>query len=430
MKRKLMAAAGLVTFLLRLGLVLATQSYRHPTTWEFERVTQNMMAGRGFMLPHLGIPYYSLHPPLYDLLSLMVYTLVGHHQAAILVMQAVFSSLLAALTVHLAHRFTGSLAAGILAGGLVATHPGLLYYDIHHLHPLSFGALLFALILWAAMRWWVYRRIRDAAWLGAAVALAMHERGTAGLFLLPAMVWMGWHLRVHRRRVAASLGALVAGCVLVLAPWTIRNYLVHGRFVLMITLKNEHLWLGNNPRFSGSALTQANEPIFNAIPPELLSRLEAQTNEVDQQRIFGEVAWAYIRQDPGAFVVRTLRKLYYFFWFSPQSGLWYPQRYLHWYRLYYGSVLGLAMVGWVRSVRAAAPRTRAMAWAMVGLILSVAVAQSLCYVEGRHRWGIEPLLLMFTAGGGAWLVERLRQCWWTMRANAGPFVIGDARRWK
>ena len=33
------------------------------------------------------------------------------------------------------------------------------------------------------------------------------------------------------------------------------------------------------------------------------------------------------------------------------------------------------------------------------MLLSISLAQSIFYVEGRHRWAVEPLILIFTAAG-------------------------------
>ena len=60
---------------------------------------------------------------------------------------------------------------------------------------------------------------------------------------------------------------------------------------------------------------------------------------------------------------------------------------------YYLPVFLLALVGsWVVGRDRAGPRHAVvLLWMMMG---ALAVAQSLFYVEGRHRWAIEPLLIV------------------------------------
>jgi hypothetical protein len=45
---------------------------------------------------------------------------------------------------------------------------------------------------------------------------------------------------------------------------------------------------------------------------------------------------------------------------------------------------------------------------LVMLLLALSGLQSLYYVEGRHRWAVEPLLLAISGGGIAWIRERGR----------------------
>ena len=42
---------------------------------------------------------------------------------------------------------------------------------------------------------------------------------------------------------------------------------------------------------------------------------------------------------------------------------------------------------------------------LVVFMLGISVAQSFYYVEGRHRWGVEPLLLILVGGGIAHVVR-------------------------
>jgi hypothetical protein len=64
---------------------------------------------------------------------------------------------------------------------------------------------------------------------------------------------------------------------------------------------------------------------------------------------------------------------------------------------------GLAALGlWTRSRwRGPAPALSTM----LATILCIWIAQSLFYVETRHRWGVEPLMLVLSSAG-AWSLLR------------------------
>jgi len=46
-------------------------------------------------------------------------------------------------------------------------------------------------------------------------------------------------------------------------------------------------------------------------------------------------------------------------------------------------------------------------------LLGLSGLQSLYYVEGRHRWAVEPLWLVVAGGGAVWAIE-----WWRRRRIA------------
>jgi hypothetical protein len=39
--------------------------------------------------------------------------------------------------------------------------------------------------------------------------------------------------------------------------------------------------------------------------------------------------------------------------------------------------------------------------------VGLSLLQSVYHVDGRHRWGIEPILVALSGGGAAFLIERL-----------------------
>ncbi len=46
---------------------------------------------------------------------------------------------------------------------------------------------------------------------------------------------------------------------------------------------------------------------------------------------------------------------------------------------------------------------------LIGFPVSVSLLQSMYYVEGRHRWGVEPVLLLLAAAGWMECLNRGRE---------------------
>jgi len=133
-------------------------------------------------------------------------------------------------------------------------------------------------------------------------------------------------------------------------------------------------------------------------------RIEGKT-EAEQDEIFGRAAWEFMAADPLATLRRTAMKLKDFWWAGSQVGILYPSLWTNAYLAYYIAVLVFTAFGLVRLVRDGAMRSLA---AIALTVVPVSLLQSLYYAEGRHRWEIEPLLLVLAAAGLVAVVGRLR----------------------
>ena len=121
--------------------------------------------------------------------------------------------------------------------------------------------------------------------------------------------------------------------------------------------------------------------------------------ELEQKRFFETEARRFIRENPVQAAGLYLRKVYYFWWFSPQSGIKYPESYLTAHRLFYAALLALAVVGALVAFRSPRREVRSPALILIAIPVTIGLAQSLFYVEGRHRWLVEPLVIIFSCYG-------------------------------
>ena len=79
------------------------------------------------------------------------------------------------------------------------------------------------------------------------------------IFFLPlALLWLLGRRRYARPRRCCS------ACVLVVAPWTIRNARVHGRLILVACTGGVNFWTGNHPLATGEGDLAANPDIKRA----------------------------------------------------------------------------------------------------------------------------------------------------------------------
>jgi 4-amino-4-deoxy-L-arabinose transferase-like glycosyltransferase len=176
----------------------------------YHELARGLGAGHGFLDPTFGTPT-ALHPPLFPLvLAVPAWLGIDSYEA-----QRVLVCLLGTATivgVGLLARHVAGGRAGLIAALLAALSPVLVSADSAVMSETLLG-LLVVLCALAAYRLRERPSVARAALLGALIGLAALTRGEALLLVVLLLPW-------RRPRLAA---ALVAACVLVLAPWTIRN---------------------------------------------------------------------------------------------------------------------------------------------------------------------------------------------------------------
>jgi 4-amino-4-deoxy-L-arabinose transferase-like glycosyltransferase len=376
---------------------LVLGAYVAPTTWEYETIATNILAGHGYTYPILGDTYVaSQSSPLYIYLAVVVYALTAHSQAALLVVQALLGAGAAVLCAWLAARLF-SPPAGWISGALVATHPAQIVYA-SELHALSLDVFLMCAVVAAFVALPTRPGAPRLGLLGALIGLAALTRTTV-LALVPiGLIW----LRRYQRLRLASVGAvaLVCAALVVFAPWSIRDSVLLGQPVVLSSESAEWFWRGNNPNASGSSRTVDGKTMLEAADPAFRARILA-ADEAQRMTLYRDAAFAFWQDQPAQALRLYLTKLLAFWWASPSTGLLYPSLWVTTYNAYYLVIAACTLLGLAVGVRN--ERSRPGVLLIASMLLLVSLTQSLFYVEGRHRWAVEPLMLVL-AGGGLLLV--------------------------
>ncbi len=385
----------------RLSYILATGLQERVETFEYEEIALNILAGRGFGIQHFGTWYRSFGGVIFTYLSAVLYAAFGHSHLVILVVQALFAAVAVLACFHIGCRLF-SPGVGLFASTLVAFHPGLFFYDTHKLHPLSLDATLAAvgflmtLVLRAPRSW------RSPALAGILHGVAIFERGTDIGLLGIALVSLRRATREGAR--ARWIAVYLAAAAAVPSLWVVRNFFVYHRPVLRATSSAEVFWRGNNPVASGGAFAEGRPgvPVFDAAPRAFRREIRGR-DEVTQSRLFRQEAVAYILDHPSGALRLFGRKLLIFWWFSADSGFLYPAAYLRIYKGYYLVVLALALLGIGVACRPVPAKARWESLSLIAFLVSVSLVQAAFYVEIRHRWSVELLLLIFSSRGSIFL---------------------------
>lgn len=389
-------------FVTRIVLIVAFKTYAHPVAWEFETLATNLLAGEGYKyIPH-GQTHWSYATPLFPFLCAGIYGVTNHSYFAVLVVQSLFSVALA-LTVFIIAKIVFNQGVGLLAAALVAFHPGFVYYDVFNLLPLSIDSFLIATIALLLVKYRARPNVKAMLILGAVIGIAVLSRGIIGLLLPFAIIY----LVIFGRRLSWKARLKFAGCIaaaafIILSPWLIRNYLIHKQLVIS-TSSGELFWRGNNRYATGTLYDKNKTPILNLWPKDFKARISSMS-ELEQKTFFEQEGWRFIRDNPADAAWLDLKKIYYFWWFSPQSGIIYPKSYLAAYKYFYTVLLSFFIAGIGFAIVSAKRETLEATLILVFVLVTICLAQSVFYVEGRHRWLIEPIMIIFSSYG-------VMRCW-------------------
>jgi hypothetical protein len=215
--------------------------------------------------------------------------------ARVKVAQSVVGTVGVWLIALIAGRVAGTGAA-VAAAWIAALYPPLVFIPAYALSETCYSTVALAAAL-ALDRRTVTVPGAVLTGIGILVRPAM-------LFFVPfAAIWMVWRRNV---RAAVLFVAVTLAC---LAPWTIRNARVYGRFVLVASEGGVTFWTGNNPLARGEGDLAANPELKRA---ELAFRNRyADLTAEEREPLYYREAFAWIRTHPADWAALLLRKAFF-----------------------------------------------------------------------------------------------------------------------
>ena len=198
---------------------------------DYDRLAHAIVNGEGYV-SETGQPT-SMRPPLYSYVLAGFYQVFPDGPAAMRVLQAILDAVTCALVYGLTFRHFGVVAARV--AGVLSIFSLSLLFATRHLLTETFMAFFMVAIVYSldtALTSW---RLGAFLFTGVLVGLSTLTKGTTlplpAMLLLPILASTQW-----KWRPTLQAGAIVfAGFLVVLLPWTVRNYLVHGEVVPVAT---------------------------------------------------------------------------------------------------------------------------------------------------------------------------------------------------
>lgn len=372
--------------------------HNQPQLFEYEQIAVNLLTKHTFVCHRLGSAYYSLVPPLYPLLCAATYLITNYSHLAMLLVQITLVSLTCVI-VYLIGSEIFNKKVGMISAVLCIFHPGLIICSTTKIHELSLVAFMFSLLILTILKFEKNLNYKKCVIIGILIGACMLTRASIILFIPLFLFWLLFNKNIGRRirdRCSKSFLIIIITGIVIL-PWVVRNYYVHHKFVFMQTPSID-IWVGNNINATGSNYSTDGKTVLRTMSRDFIDKIYA-ADELTKDKIFREEAYQFVKNHPYKFVNFFFKKLYYFWWFSPQTGLLYPHIYLIIYKVLYSIIFFSAAYGIVLSLILEDLRVKRKIYLLLLFFLAISVLQSIFYVEGRHRWAIEPILLVFTAQG-------------------------------
>ncbi len=182
-------------------------------------------------IPHPGFTYWMPMPAFLSALGIWISGLDSFVGAKLI--HIILAALLPAIAMKIAWEITGKISASVLTGGL-AVFPA--FYNIFLGTTDSFGIMM----ILGGFFFLLARRTEDVwKYLGlGAIAGLMHMTRADGLIWLVAGVYYGL---IAKEKRTANILEVIAGYLVVMAPWFVRNLLVFG--VVMPPGTSRTFWL-------------------------------------------------------------------------------------------------------------------------------------------------------------------------------------------
>ncbi len=366
-----------------------------PDPYGFSELGRNLAEGRGF--DGAGV-VLRRRGPLYPLMIGAIYTVFGPNPWIVLAVQCILFAATCVLVHDIGKRLHGA-RTGWIAAWLCLLHPGLLRY-VADLHLETLLTFLFTWVIHAGVRFRERPEVRRGAILGIAF-------GLAGLTKAVVLPWLPVYLillslergRRDGRRLSipwapAAAVAIAAGAVI--APWTLRNFIATGGRLVPVTTgfndamlrglvfsKPEYATLGRPP------YTDAENECNAWFRAEFAKRgLVWERDDMETERVLGEVVKERIRTDPTAFPRKFVIGIATF-WYEMTSKT---------NSLVLG---GLALLAWGFAVAGIGRGGRECrtTWPVLGPCITLNLVLAALLALGRYSVPVLPALMVAAAAG-------------------------------
>ncbi len=240
-----------------------------------------------------------------------VYKIFGFSVTKARVAESVLGALSCLLLFAIGNRLF-SYQIGLWAALIMAIYP-LYVFSAGTLYPIVLFVFFLLLLFLLLFRLTISKSWGDAILSGILIGIETLIIPTI-VFMVPVFfLWLFLLLKKSFLGKMATLLAILLSMTAILFPWSYSNSKKMGTFILVTSESGHSLWQGNNEFFDGF-----NRPGPDDIPLQIRNRLKGK-NIDEQDKIYRQEAFRFIKEHPRRFIVLYFRKFINFWRIYPKT---------------------------------------------------------------------------------------------------------------
>ena len=319
------------------AIFLGNEVVNLPGTFDqlsYDMLAKRFLGGHGLTVAEMWWPLTPGGEPtahwsfLYTSYLIGVYSIFGYSPLIARLIQAMFVGIFMPWLIYRLGRRHFDSHVGLLAAGLTAVYIYFVYYA---------GALMTETFYITAILWVLdigsqlgsqpengqSRNIGLSwLWLGLAISITVLLRQVFLLFLPFLFLWLMWRSLQYQTmpllRMMMLLSASTIVLILMILPWTYRNYQAFNQFVLLNTNAGFAFYWGNHPihNYNFISILPEDGPSYqDLIPPEFRD-----LNEAEMDRALLNESMSAIVEDPQRYIILSFSRIKDYFKFWPSTG--------------------------------------------------------------------------------------------------------------
>jgi len=281
----------------------------------YDALARSLLEGRGYSFTKNWYPFTPANTPtahwsfLYPLFLAGTYAVTGYHPLVARLFQGAVGGALLCFLVYRIGRRVANEETGLVAAALAAVYGYFVYYNVA-LMTETFFIVLVLLTLYLSIE--LKENPTPIGWVGLGLSLGLASllRQTVLLFVPFLLFWLFLELRSRGIRWWYFTIPVVI-IILFISPWTLRNYRVYQKFLLLNSNAGYALFASSHPHLGTD---WRNDEVVVPVPEELKGQNEAELDKALTRR-----GIEFILSDPRRYLLLTLDKTLEYFWFWPSA---------------------------------------------------------------------------------------------------------------